>query len=445
MGDSLTESLIPVLRRPVGPGTRALAALHVLDWISTAAAALGRPEGRALLSLAQRSPTGDAWTAGAGGRDAATAALVNGGLALTLEMDATHRAAKLHPGPPVIASALSLAQTEKCGPEEFLDAVVRGYEAMIRVGMAFGPGHYRLWHTTGTAGAFGAAAAASSLLAASDDEFADALGLAGSRTSGLWQTRPERAMAKPLHAGGSAQAGLYAGLLATAGMSGPRRILEGELGLFAATCPDPDPQALTRETRAGWLIHDTSLKPWAACRHVHPAIDAALRVRPRIEDADDIMAIRVLTYPEALTFADNSEPEGEQSAMFSLQHCVSLALAAGGVNLEDFSDEERRQNEQICRLRDLTSVSVGEPWASAYPQHWGARVVVVLRDREVCAEVRDTLGDPENPLTAQQVLDKADGLLCRAGVEVAQRERLAAAVLALAEGASLEGLGGLLP
>jgi len=218
MSATLTEQLIPVLRRPVPRLALQQAALHLMGWVAAAAAAQSRPEGAALLALASRSSSGPVWVPGSAGREAATAAFVNAGLALTLEMDSTHREAKLHPGPPVIAAALAVGQRERVDEQRLLASIVRGYEAMIRVGQAFGPKHYLLWHTTGTAGVFGAAAAVADLIGLDDENFADALGNAGTRSAGLWQTRLERAMAKPLHAGGAAQTGLYAADLAAAGL-----------------------------------------------------------------------------------------------------------------------------------------------------------------------------------------------------------------------------------
>jgi 2-methylcitrate dehydratase PrpD len=445
MTASLTERLVSLLHKPVADNDTDIAAVHLLDWVATAAAAWDRPEGKALTSMARRCPTGPIWTPRVGGRDAATAALVTGGLALVLEMDATHRQATLHPGPPVIAAAFAVAQQEHCTPRRLLESIVIGYEAMVRLGLALGAGHYRLWHTTSTAGPFGAAAAVAHLLECDDEQFADALGLAGSRTGGVWQTRTERAMAKPWHAGAAAQAGLYANWLALEGLRGPRRVLEGDMGLFAATSPDPRPELVVSDhQQEHWKIRETSLKPWAACRHVHPAIDAALIVRERAGDAK-ISRVEVETYPEALAFADNPDPCGAQAAMFSLQHCVALALHRGEVVLADFTDSARLHHCCVTELRKRVQVAESEPFTSAYPDHWGAQVSVVTEDSTVSAHVSDTRGDPERPMAVDDVRAKADELLAAAGVHVERRKTLADAALSTRSAECIEVLTALLP
>jgi len=157
-----------------------------------------------------------------------------------------------------------------------LDAIVIGYEATIRIGRAVGTGHYAFWHNTATCGPFGAAAAACHLLEGSD--LRSALGLAGTQAAGLWQTRHEPdSMAKQLHAGHAAHAGVLAAILSKQGFQGPRSILEGEQGFFAAMCPGADPEDVLVNPDSEWLLHETSLKPYPACRHAHPAIDAALK------------------------------------------------------------------------------------------------------------------------------------------------------------------------
>ena len=83
--------------------------------------------------------------------DAWTATLLDAGPANVEEMDDMHRQAILHPGPVVVPALAGLARSG-VPRRRVLDALVRGYEAMIRVGRSVGPRHYALWHNTATAG-----------------------------------------------------------------------------------------------------------------------------------------------------------------------------------------------------------------------------------------------------------------------------------------------------
>ena len=85
----------------------------------------------------------------------------------------------------MISAALAVAEREHSDGRTFLLAVALGYEAALRIGEAVNPSHYRYWHPTGTAATFGAAAAAGSLMKLNAAQMLDALGSAGTQTSGL--------------------------------------------------------------------------------------------------------------------------------------------------------------------------------------------------------------------------------------------------------------------
>ena len=89
-----------------------------------------------------------------------TAALINGAASHSVEFDDIHRDSGYHPGSPTISAALAVAQGTGATGEQFLRAVIVGYETSTRIGEAVMPSHYNFWHTTGTVGSFGAAASA---------------------------------------------------------------------------------------------------------------------------------------------------------------------------------------------------------------------------------------------------------------------------------------------
>ena len=109
-----------------------------------------------------------------------TAALINGAASHSVEFDDIYRDAGYHPGSPVISAALAAAQSTGASGETFLRGVIVGYEISTRIGEAVMPSHYKYWHTTGTVGAFGAAAAVATVLGCNRDQIAHALGTVGS-------------------------------------------------------------------------------------------------------------------------------------------------------------------------------------------------------------------------------------------------------------------------
>ncbi|MEQ8951128.1 MmgE/PrpD family protein, partial [Parvibaculum sp.] len=307
-------------------------------------------------------------------------------------------------------------------------------EAATRVGMAVGPAHYRIWHNTATCGPFGSAMAAASLLGLGDEAAMHALGNAGSQSSGLWQFLETGAMTKHLHAGHAAEAGVKAAELAALGFTGPARILEGEKGFFRATCPDANPAAVLHDPSAPWQLLRTSIKPWPSCRHTHPTIDAGEELRSRLTEdrvsAEEIEEIEVETYQAALDVCDRPVATSDYEAKFSLQHSIAAALLCPTVDFEAFGEAARAR----CRaLASSVKLRLAEPWASAYPVSWGGRVTLRLRNGgEYIAEREHARGDPEAPLSRDQMIEKALMLLRHGGTE--NPERLVEGLLSMASG-----------
>ena len=267
---TIAQHLVDMIGRPVPEHLLDRAAIHVLDWLACAVLGTTAPAGERLLRYGMHQCDGCCSTLGAGSRTAETAAFINGGLGNIFEMDDVHRTSIVHPGDTVIPAALALAQRENASGAAFLAAVVRGYEAAIRVGAAAGTGHYRYWYNTATCGVFGAAVAATSLMRAAPGEMVDAIGQAGMQAAGLWQCRLEPTFSKQLATARAAQSGVIAADLAVTGFPGPAEIFEGELGFFAATCPGADPADIVGIGSLDWRIEEVSFKPWSACRHATP-------------------------------------------------------------------------------------------------------------------------------------------------------------------------------
>ncbi len=410
---TLTERLAERLARPVDAPSRARARLHLLDWLACVAGA-------------RRSDV--AAVARAAETDSLARAALLGNL---LEMDDVHRVAILHPGPVVWSAALTAAREARASMGALLDAGVRGYEAVIEVGLALDAHHYAHFHTTATAGGFGAVGAGASLFGLAPGATADALGLWGSVAGGLWRTRHEPAsMAKAFHVAHAAATGLRCARLAQAGFAGPRAILEGEQGLFAATCAAPRPMPLDAP---GWLIAGVSFKPWPACRHAHPAIDAALALPP---GALAQGPIEIATYADALAFCDRPEPRTVIEAKFSLQHAVAVVAVRGRPQLADF-EPEAIADPALASARARVRVAEDPALTARYPGHFGARVTAGGH----VAEAADAWGDPEHPLGPGDVAAKARALFAWGGSAAAEAD---AAIALTLDAHEREGLAPLL-
>ena len=437
---TLTEGLVDLIDRPIDQATLQRASLHVLDWVGCAVAGAATPVGRTVHDGASIFGPGDCTVLRQStGSAPFGAAFVNGLFGNPLEMDDFHRTSTLHPGPVVIPAALAAAEHTGAPAPAFLVAIVKGYEAVIRIGRSVGPRHYAKWHNTSTCGPFGAAAAVGSVLALPRQQLVWALGNAGAQAAGPWRCRHEPVMTKQLHTAHAASAGYAAAAFAGTGLSGPRAMLEGEQGFFDAMAPDATPAQVLAGAHDPWLIWDTSFKPWPACRHTHPAIDAALAIREAAATAD-IERIEIATFQDAIQFCDQADPKTEDEAKFSLQHAVAVTLADGPPDLDAFRGAKIAAAD-IGALRARTAVTRSDRHNHAYPAHYGATVTVQLGDGTTRAATRDdALGDPAVPLGTDKVVAKAHLLMADTGSPTAAIDAVVQACLALPQSDSVDTL-----
>lgn len=427
-GGSLTRRVTRYVRaRPVADRDRVEAERFVRDWLGSYVAGGAAREGRILEAYG-----GDA-------RDLEGRVFLAAARSHVTETDDLHRTSVTHPGCVVVPVALLLGREIGATGHAVLGAVLAGYEVMTRVGEALGPAHYRIFHNTATAGPFGAAAAAASLLQLDEDAWVHALGSAGTQAAGLWQFNEEGAMSKPLHAGHAAAAGLRATLLAAEGLTGAEHVLEGEKGLFRALCPDARPEAVCAEA-PGWKLAETSMKPYPCCRHVHPAIDAALEVRAALGGAAP-GRISVESYPAALDVTDRPDPRTPHEARFSLQYAVARTLVHGTPGLDAF-DAGALEEEEVRAMLGRVTVGVGEELAEAYPERWGARVKVRSDTGHTYdANAVTAKGDPDRPLDDLALDAKVEGLFAWGGLD----PRFGAEFLEACRALTADGPGVVLP
>ena len=335
------------------------------------------------------------------------AALINGAASHSVEFDDIYRDAGYHPGSPVISAALAAAQASGASGEKFLRGVIVGYEISTRIGEAIMPSHYKYWHTTGTVGAFGAAAAAATVLGANREQFMHALATVGSFASGLQQAFRSQAMTKPLHSGHAADAGCWAAMAAVKGVTGALDIIDGEFGFGNAMSVNPDWSKATRGLGKDYHINHVTFKNHGCCGHTFPAIDGVLHLQKEHHFThQDIKHIKLATYKAGLDIIDNANPEGDYQAKFSIQYTVAHALVHGSVRLNAFLPE--RLNDADVRALIKKIEPVADPVLSkGYPGQRAAQVEIELNDGRKFGHFQPyRKGDPELPLSDEELNDK---------------------------------------
>jgi 2-methylcitrate dehydratase PrpD len=368
--------------------------------------------------------------------DALQAALFNGVAAHVLELDDIYAPGTVHPGSVVIPAALAVADEIGAGGDALARAVSAGYEVCGRLAADLGPSHYRNWHTTGTAGAVGAAAAAALLLRADATVIRNALALAATMSGGLQQLFRQDASGKPLHAGHAAMAGVLAAKTARAGVGGAADVFEGPSGM-AVAMGGSGRWAYVEGADVPFCVDEVTVKPYPCCGHSFAPIDGALQLRGRVE-LDEIAWITVETYRAGLEVAGIPVPATAADTRFSIPFLVALALTDGAVTREALTPD-RLADRRFAALVAATEVRVDDVFEDLFPRRRGARIEIVTHAGEThVATVPDRSGSPANPLSAEQLRAKFDGLL--ADMPAADRDELRARILDLASLATVAQL-----
>ena len=332
------------------------------------------------------------------------AALINGSAAHTVEVDDIFRDGIYHPGAPTIPAALALAQANGASGEEFLRAVIVGYEISTRIGAAMGKAHYKYWHNTGTIGVFGACAAASELLKLDARRFAHALATVTTFAAALQQAFRMDSMSKPLHAGRAAEAGVTAALAAREGVTGSLDVIEGDAGFGRAMSNGPDWEECFLSLGKTFNICRMTFKNHTCCGHTFAAIDGALALQGRMKiAAHEIERIRVGSYRAAKEVSGYESPTTPAEARFSLKYVVATALTHGSVRFAAF--EPARMNDPATReLMAKIDVTIDSELDAAFPKQRAARVAFTARDGRQEEFLQPTrIGDPEAPLSDAQL------------------------------------------
>ncbi|MFY3696590.1 MmgE/PrpD family protein [Achromobacter xylosoxidans] len=332
------------------------------------------------------------------------AAMVNAAAAHVVEQDDVHNGSVFHPAAVVFPPALAVAQALGRSGRDLLVAAVAGYEVGIRVGEFLGRSHYKIFHTTGTAGTLAAAAATGRLLGLSPAAMLDAFGSAGTQAAGLWEFLRDAADSKQLHTARAAANGIAAAYLAQEGFTGARHILEGPQGMAAGMSSDADPARLTDRLGTRWALAETSFKFHASCRHTHPAADALQQVLREHKLAEsDIARVVAQVHQGAIdVLGPVVDPRTVHQSKFSMGTVLGLIARQGRAGLPEF--DAALDDPAVADFRGRVTMELDPEVDGAYPQRWIGKVTVHTRDGRVLhGRVDEPKGDPGNTLSRDEI------------------------------------------
>lgn len=355
------------------------------------------------------------------------AAMLNGMSAHVLELDDGHRKGAVHVGSVVFSALLAVAEHENISCRDFLYGAIIGYEATVRLACAIQPGNkLRGYHATGTCGTIGAALGIAAALHQNFEQMKTTLSAAATSAAGLLEMQEDDSDLKPYNVGRAAMDAVVAAYMGMAGFKAPDDALGGKRGFLRVMTDNPKMEYITDfSAETPLAITQVYRKAYASCRHTHSAIEAAIVLKQQYGIAvENICKVNVETYKLAVAGHDHTNIKGVSSAKMSMPFCVALALSIGSAGMQDFS-ERNVADEQILELTKKVSVKENEMLSACVPDKRAAIVHVEMKDGIVYSQQVDyPKGEPENPISEEELEQKFMSLAMSSGKSRTQCEKI---------------------
>ena len=355
-----------------------------------------------------------------------TAALINGLNSHVVEMDDGVRFGMIHPGAPIFSALLPMAEKLNVRGIDLIKGVLVGYDAALRLASAMQPTHYkRGYHPTATCGSIGATMGIAAMLGFNAKEMEDALGAVSVAAAGSLKVVGNSSELKPYNVGRAAALAIQSAAVGKSGFTSPLDALNGETGFMQMTTNSLKSECLHKRAPDNYWIHSVYVKPFSACRHAHPSIEAALDIIQQESFALlDIKNICITTYHGLKGRHDHQEVSCVAAARMSIPFSVAIALSAGGAGVNEFTQEAVDNPENIA-LSKKVIIQEDQKYTDRVPDQRSAKLKLYLHDgTSFIREVVYPKGEPENPMDDQELEEKYKELAMYGGVASEAIEQL---------------------
>ncbi len=409
--ETLGAYLARDIRNQVSHETHALLALHLTDTITAWIVTRQTREAQVLRKFQADAKQSD---------DVGLDILINCALTRLSEVDDIHLASMVTPGAIVIPGALAIAAHLPPNPTALSEAIVAGYEAMIRLGLAVdGPGilNRGIWPTY-LAAPFGVAAVAARLLDLSAGQAAHALALALTLAAPGVGHHNAPTGSRWFAAGSAARNGLVAAQAARSGITSDLNLLEGSF--FSAVFNVlPKAEALTEALGQPAKLAEVSFKPWCAARQTMAATQGLREILDEGVSVADILAIDVVVPPPFLKMVDHGIVGGRIARLTSQPYQIAVAAIAPELALD--VGQSGDVPVDVVRFMNKVTVHADESMLHGFPVQWPARVHVRTASAAYDRVAHAVSGDPRRPFDLGDVIAKSRRLIGVLADDVADR------------------------
>ncbi len=307
----------------------------------------------------------------------------------------------------LLTPVLAAAEHAQASGGELIASIVLAYEVYLRFSDAV---HAPAFDNTNFA-CIGTAVAAGKLLGLAPEQLAHCVSMAVVPNIILKQAKT--GMFYTVRAGQAGRAGVFAALLARAGMEGPHLPFEGKAGW----CEHVARKRFALDTWGGngtrFKILDTQIKNRPAVGNMISSILAAEKVAPiSIKDVKQI-SVEVFDYAKEEYEASGKNPQSRESAYYSIPYLVAATLLEGTVTLRTYN-RAHLSDPKLRTLMEKIEVVENQEFTRAYnlqPQQHRTRVTVITSGGErLVGEAGGDEDDLSAPRSDTQIEEKFRGL-----------------------------------
>jgi 2-methylcitrate dehydratase PrpD len=344
-----------------------------------------------------------------------------------------------HMGSFLVPIALAVGEYTHASGKDIINALVLGYEVIIRLREAVNPSEeafVKTFEKIDSGLSFGATAVAGKLLKLNGEQIANAFGLTGYvRVKRVPDSNPDRikdGMARWMKVtGGDATIpSIHAAFLAQRGFAGDQTILNQGRGYEITVGSDRyDASKLIAGLGQRYGMLNIGFKFYSACRYISSTLDAAAAIASdngiKIEDVEQIVARGPKNMSQNMA---QYEPKYPIQAQFSVPYLVTLVLMGEPTGPNWFT-EDMLNNPRVREFQRKVKVAE-DPEASKVGWgplnvRWTGTIEVTMKDgRRFTKHIEYPKGDPNNPFARQDYIDKLRNMASWLGMKPIQINKL---------------------
>ena len=303
---------------------------------------------------------------------ASGAALVNGFANNALDIDDGYRNVKGHPGACILPVILAAGEMElHVTGQEFLTALVVGYEVAIRAGL-IRHATYETYHSSGSWGSIGGAAAAGKLLGLPRKKLCHALGASEYHApiAPMMKSIELPGMGKD-SVGWGCMVAMMSVIMADKGFTGINPIFD-----------DSPEEKWINSLGQSYEIMNVYFKPYSACRWAQPGVEGALTIMTENRlNYENIKQIKVFTFKESAALSTRY-PQNTEEAQYNIAFPIAAALLDGELGPSQIL-APRLFEKDIQKMMDKIQIIAEERFQKEFPAKAESQVEITTSNGSV--------------------------------------------------------------